>query len=339
MGPGYTALPLTERLFIWAKQTTLATVTLRRFWVNLQTARVVTRKPANVRMGKGKGGRSGMHTRIKPGTALLAVSSLRPGMLRKLFHRVRVRCSFTTQLVSAPTGPASPIHVCGTPATWVRLRRVQARYVTGQFLVLRDTIRQLRRPPLLGYFTRIFWWRYITPHAVWAPVRTERRRARMRRRVIRRRRYLMRLRPLGLGFLRQLRFHIRASVTRARELPVAGWRRFRGRVLRRLWSLAVLRRTPLLPWYALLRARRYRRLLPYLTYLSATQGDPAQDVSWGGVDRLSPGSGPSLGLRGIVRAQLFSSLIINLQSRLSVGNLSLRWLWKKETKRVGLRRR
>ena len=41
----------------------------------------MTRKPENVRMGKGKGGKAGVLAYLSPGTFLLRVSAMRIGLL------------------------------------------------------------------------------------------------------------------------------------------------------------------------------------------------------------------------------------------------------------------
>lgn len=60
----------------------------------MQVASVLTRKAMNVRMGKGKGGRKGVQARLVAGTVLVGFMALRPGQLRALCRRVRVRCNF-----------------------------------------------------------------------------------------------------------------------------------------------------------------------------------------------------------------------------------------------------
>ncbi len=157
MGAGFAPQALIERLYINARRVCPYLTTLRRFWVNVQCAIPVTRKPENVRMGKGKGGRSGMQARITPGLTLVAFSAIRPGTLRAITRRMRVRCRFVIAAFRAEQPYSVFQDFCGTPATWIRFRRVQPRYVTAQFSEFRETLRRLRRPALLGYFVRMFW--------------------------------------------------------------------------------------------------------------------------------------------------------------------------------------
>ena len=97
-----------------------------------------------------------MQARIVPGLTLVAFSSIRSGSLRALVRRMRVRCRFLVAAIRAEQPSPVLQDFCGTPATWVRLRRVQPRYIATQFSEFRETLRRLRRPALLGYFVRMF---------------------------------------------------------------------------------------------------------------------------------------------------------------------------------------
>ncbi len=163
MGPGQLAQSLVERLYIRAKQACPHLITTRRFWLNLQVATPLTRKPENVRMGKGKGARAGLCANVRPGTALLAFSTLRHGQMLRMLRWAGARCQFSLRWC-VPAGSGGGW--LGVRPSWVRLKRVQPRYITEQFVTLRTTLTNLRRPYLLGYFTRLFWWRFVVPHAV-----------------------------------------------------------------------------------------------------------------------------------------------------------------------------
>jgi hypothetical protein len=67
-GEGRLALALVERFFSWARRLVSFPLQRARFWVNVQVARVVTRKPLKIRMGKGKGGRVGTCAQVYAGT-------------------------------------------------------------------------------------------------------------------------------------------------------------------------------------------------------------------------------------------------------------------------------
>ena len=73
----------------------------------MQGTSVLTRKPENVRMGKGKGGKVGIQVRVYPGQSLVALSSIRPGALRALYRRLRVRCRFVLGLQHALVQPVA----------------------------------------------------------------------------------------------------------------------------------------------------------------------------------------------------------------------------------------
>ena len=125
----------------------------------------VTRKPANVRMGKGKGGRVGLRAYINPGRSLLNFSSIRPGVLKSIHLHAQVRCAFRLGIVNTRVCGVRSSDFIGGPAYWVRFKRVQASYVTPRFTEYSEILRRMRRPLLLGYFLRLFWWRCVVPHA------------------------------------------------------------------------------------------------------------------------------------------------------------------------------
>ncbi len=70
---------------------------------------MVTRKPENVRMGKGKGGRAGVQVRVYPGVTLVAFSAIRRGALRALYRRLRVRCRFSIGVQYPISGAAASL--------------------------------------------------------------------------------------------------------------------------------------------------------------------------------------------------------------------------------------
>lgn len=124
-----------------------------RFWVNLQTNARVTRKPLNLRMGKGKGGLRGLRARVTPGAWLVAFTSLRAGLLNHLFLYTRVRFPF---LITLKRGVA-------TRKTWVLLRSRQKNYRSLYYYEGADLYRQARQPQNLVALRAIFRWYWRVP--------------------------------------------------------------------------------------------------------------------------------------------------------------------------------
>lgn len=94
VGQGHTQTALLSKFYIWGKKLTAQPQTSARFWVNLQVSVVLTKKPANLRMGKGKGGRVGAVAKVNPGATLLALSWLRWGRIVTIARQIQVRCNF-----------------------------------------------------------------------------------------------------------------------------------------------------------------------------------------------------------------------------------------------------
>lgn len=67
---GYWAESLAMSLFIKFKKLSRHPLRLARFWLNVPVSIVVTKKPLNNRMGKGKGARAGLRAHLAPNQRL-----------------------------------------------------------------------------------------------------------------------------------------------------------------------------------------------------------------------------------------------------------------------------
>ena len=97
-----------------------------------------------------------MQARVQAGVTLVAFLTLRSGLLYSLRRRYSVRCPFK---VGLQTHGVDPLNFATTGEvrcgfTW---RRIQQAFLTKQFLEIREVLKRLRRPSLLGYYTRFFW--------------------------------------------------------------------------------------------------------------------------------------------------------------------------------------
>lgn len=84
--PGLLAVRTVERLYIKARQcyTVRGARPVSWFWVNLQSAVPITRKPLNVRMGKGRGAYVEQRTRVLAGVTLVQAQQRRLGLFSVL---------------------------------------------------------------------------------------------------------------------------------------------------------------------------------------------------------------------------------------------------------------
>ena len=159
LGPGFGTSRFVKRLYTYAGRLVHYPRQTARFWVNLVRGQLITRKPLNVRMGKGKGARAGILAKISAGTPLLRVSVLRAGARAKLQRYLQARCAFRVGIT-----PGS-IHttVRGHPLRWVVRRRIQRAFIYPRWRGLRLAVRPLRRPRLIIYLVRLYRWRLIVP--------------------------------------------------------------------------------------------------------------------------------------------------------------------------------
>ncbi len=124
-----------------------------RFWVNLQANINVTRKPENVRMGKGKGTRKGVRAYVYSGTFIFRVSSMRKSLISFFFKKLQVRVPFKLASFSKDQNYG----ICGIPYTWIQHHMIQKKYIIQQLETYKNLLKKMHRPIILGYILRMFW--------------------------------------------------------------------------------------------------------------------------------------------------------------------------------------
>lgn len=137
------------RVFTYIKKTLRYPKTTSRFWVSAQCAYLVTRKPLNVRMGKGKGAKVRRYTKNKGGAPLAAVSAMRPGL------RTKVRRFMGTRL-GCPVTVLDPDPGVERPPLWARQWRTQAELLKDRARELKGLLKLIRRPATKTFFARLF---------------------------------------------------------------------------------------------------------------------------------------------------------------------------------------
>lgn len=134
------------RVFTYLKKSLRYPKGKARFWVNAQCAHLVTRKPLNVRMGKGKGARVRRYSKGRGGSPVAAMSSGREGLRRRVKRFIGTRLG-------------APISVTGGDETapfWVRQWRTQAALIKERARELKALLKLIRRPLTKLFFARLF---------------------------------------------------------------------------------------------------------------------------------------------------------------------------------------
>ena len=72
---------------------------ITKFWLYLSAFYIISKKPLNVRMGKGKGSRKGLVCLVKSGNSIIELKYCRLGLLLKLCKYIGIRCSFKTHFI------------------------------------------------------------------------------------------------------------------------------------------------------------------------------------------------------------------------------------------------
>lgn len=102
------ALQTTERANLSAQQIEAARVAINRYlkrrgkvWIRIFPQKPVTKKPAETRMGKGKGGVEFWAAPVRPGNILFEISGVGPKAAREAMRladgKLPVRCRFLTR--------------------------------------------------------------------------------------------------------------------------------------------------------------------------------------------------------------------------------------------------
>jgi hypothetical protein len=148
------------RIFTYFKKALRYPKATSRFWVSAQCAHLVTRKPLNVRMGKGKGARVRRYSKGHGGAPLAAVSVMRAGV------RTRVRRFMATRL-GCPVIVVGPDPALASLALWVRQWRAQAAVIRDRAIEIRGLIKLARRPSTKVFFAKLFGLAWRRPRLRW----------------------------------------------------------------------------------------------------------------------------------------------------------------------------
>ena len=148
------------RIFTYLKKALRYPKGKSRFWVNAQCAHLVTRKPLNVRMGKGKGAKVRRYSKGRGQAPVAAMSYGREGLQR------RVRRFMSTRL-GCPVAVGVPEAGCPEAPLWVRQWRTQPSLLKGRARELRALLKLIRRPLTKLFFARLFRLAWRRPRLKW----------------------------------------------------------------------------------------------------------------------------------------------------------------------------
>ena len=101
------ALQVTVAGWLTARQIEAARIAMTRYvkrkgqiWIRIFPDKPITKKPAETRMGTGKGGVEGWVAVVKPGRVIFEVEGVSLEIAKEAFHRAHHKLSVKTQLVS-----------------------------------------------------------------------------------------------------------------------------------------------------------------------------------------------------------------------------------------------
>jgi large subunit ribosomal protein L16 len=96
LSSGFLSFKTIKNFYIIFKKVFKSSKSITKFWIYLNVYYIITKKPLNVRMGKGKGSRKGRLSLVKSGNSLIELKYCRFGLFYKLYRYISVRCSFNT---------------------------------------------------------------------------------------------------------------------------------------------------------------------------------------------------------------------------------------------------
>jgi large subunit ribosomal protein L16 len=94
LSSGFISANCLKRFCIVFKKRLKSRKAMTRYWVRICYNYIFTKKSANTRMGKGKGGIKSYGCYYHSGNSLVEFFNIRNGLLRKLLQYIRVRCAF-----------------------------------------------------------------------------------------------------------------------------------------------------------------------------------------------------------------------------------------------------
>lgn len=147
------------RIFTYIKKLLRYPKTHSRFWVNAQCAFLVTRKPLNVRMGKGKGAKVRFYTKINHNVPLAAISSLREGFKKRLKRFVSIRLGRRVLIAGSP--------LSSSKIEWAQRHRTQTNFLKERAAELKVLLTFVRRPSLKFFFGKLFRRSWRKPRLRW----------------------------------------------------------------------------------------------------------------------------------------------------------------------------
>jgi hypothetical protein len=159
MGPFVVPPRVVPRIYTYIKKMTKYPKSRIRFWVNAQCAHLITRKPLNVRMGKGKGAKVRLYSFFKGGSTLAAVSSLRQGLQKKLRRFVAIR-------LGRPIFILKPLKE-SRRAPWSQRHRTQPKFLREKAVEIKTLLDFIRKPALRFFFNRLFRFAWRKPRLKW----------------------------------------------------------------------------------------------------------------------------------------------------------------------------
>ena len=148
------------RIFTYLKKALRYPKGKSRFWVNAQCAHLVTRKPLNVRMGKGKGAKVRRYSKGRGQAPVAAMSYGREGLQRRVRRFVSIR-------LGCPVVVAVPEAGCPEAPFWVRQWRTQAALLKDRARELKALLKLVRRPLTKLFFARLFRLAWRRPRLKW----------------------------------------------------------------------------------------------------------------------------------------------------------------------------
>lgn len=96
LSSGFLSFKTIKNFYIIFKKMFKFSRSITKFWIYLNVYYIITKKPLNVRMGKGKGSRKGRLSLVKSGNSLVELRYCRFGLFFKLYKYISTRCSFNT---------------------------------------------------------------------------------------------------------------------------------------------------------------------------------------------------------------------------------------------------
>lgn len=154
LGQGFVNYSFIERAYVYCKKMSSCESGHSSIWFNVSSNVWIRKKAAQTRMGKGCGTKSTCGSGTRSGITLLAISSVRPGLMKNFKRHIQVRCSFKVGIEYSQKQLNNNI----PQNSWLFFKKTQQRYLMKKRYEITNLLSRTNNGQTLALYRDIFKW-------------------------------------------------------------------------------------------------------------------------------------------------------------------------------------